>query len=836
MEERHEIIPFSQNVPIKIFMHKLGNVPKHWHQSLELLFVLAGSVNIVVGDKRYLLEEEDVILINSNSVHELYSEECVLIAVQINLSNFDLPKEVSDHLHFECNSQIEGNRQAFHSIKSLIANLLRTNSTENDSGDLYSKSLAYALLSELIRNFRTERDTKEIATQKHLARLSRIMNFINEHYMEQLTLTQIAESEHLSVPYLSSFFEKYIGINFSSYYNQVRLNHAVNDLITSDDSIEAIALHHGFSDPRAFVRAFKKRYSILPSMYRKNNSLKLQETADNGHVNYLEFERHNYLHKLAQYLDTPHKSSDIILRSNRFVSAEPVNIEHSLSRLRNTFKTFTSVGRAKELLLAEVQEMLTTLQKEIGYEYIKFHGLLSDDMLVCRVDEKGKLFFSFVLIDKVIDFLLSIGLKPLIQFSFMPEAIASDLGKTIFSSKFNTSPPKQMEHWNSLVAALTNHLLERYGRHVVREWLFCVWNEPDTSSRMFGFGDDQAFYELYQGTFNTVKACDPKLTFGSPSLLMIIDEHVTWAERFFSWAKAHNCMPEFINLHYYADDFAGLGSAFTTYQGKLSEDSNRFQHFIAQVRAFANSFGMSESKIFMTEWNLTLSHRNLINDTCFKSCYLTKNLLENYDQLDSFGYWTLTDLLEETQPDEDLFHGGLGLFTYNGIKKPHYYAFQYINRLGDDLLTRGTGYFVTKSKRGIQMICYNYEHFNHLFASGEVFDMTQTNRYTVFTNRDRLEITIPLTHIPNQKFVIKEYIINQNHGSSFDKWVEMGAINLTNSHDVDLLKQASVPMLQISQGEISGSELTYTAILEPLEVRFIEIILNDVPNVCDPEL
>ena len=101
-------------------------------------------------------------------------------------------------------------------------------------------------------------------------------------------------------------------------------------------------------------------------------------------------------------------------------------------------------------------------------------------------------------------------------------------------------------------------------------------------------------------------------------------------------------------------------------------------------------------------------------DTCFKSCYLTKNLLENYDELDSFGYWVLTDWIEETQPSKEQFHGGLGLFTQDGIKKPHYYAFDFMNKLGDLLIDKGNGYFITKSYGKIQILLYNYEHFNHL--------------------------------------------------------------------------------------------------------------------------
>ncbi len=67
LEERHEIIEFSPNIPLKIFMHKLGFVAKHWHKSLELLMVLDGSIEITIDEDHYELKEEDIILINSNN-------------------------------------------------------------------------------------------------------------------------------------------------------------------------------------------------------------------------------------------------------------------------------------------------------------------------------------------------------------------------------------------------------------------------------------------------------------------------------------------------------------------------------------------------------------------------------------------------------------------------------------------------------------------------------------------------------------------------------------------------------------------------------------------------
>lgn len=826
MEKNYEMIQFEGDIPIKIFIHKLGSVKKHWHKSIELLFVLEGKVEVLINDKKFSLNEDDVILVNSNFIHELISDHCVLIALQIDLDGFEIDNEIKQ-MNFECNSLTNSN-QSFEQIKRLIANMVFANSIQDESTSIYNLSLSYALIGELVRNFKAPEQQQIVETHKYLTRLKSILNYIQENYQNNITLSEIAEREHLSIPYLSSFFNKYIGMNFTSYYDKLRIEYAVNDLITSDLSIEEIALKHGFSETRSFVRAFKKEYNMLPSMYRNEHYLdvKKQHHKNDELVDYIEFEPENYFNKISKYFEDDQTQINVLKRGNRFKTTDPINCASPIQQLHHTFKTFTSVGRAKELLYSEVQEMLTELQSTINYDYIKFHGLLSDDMLVCKRTESGQLSFSFVMIDKVIDFLLSINLKPLIQLSFMPEALASQQDKNIFASKFNTSYPANITEWNQLIHAFIEHIQQRYGKSQIEQWLYCVWNEPDTSSTMFGLGNDKKFYSLYEETYKTVKTVNPNLTFGSPSLLLITPINIDWARRFFEWTIEHDCTPEFLNLHYYANDFSSEDTEANlslSFQSKLSYDDRNFDKYIAQIKILMNELGLSDIKIYLTEWNLTLSHRNLINDTVFIGCYLTKNILNNYDSLDSFGYWSLTDFIEEYQLDNQLFHGGLGLYTYNGIKKPHFFALEFMSWLGDHLLGQGDNYFITTSDQAIQVICYNYEHYSQVFAEGKNYIMTQTNRYTPFVNNVSLELSIPFTNLEPGNYMVKEYIINQNHGSCYDKWVEMGGLPIKDDYDIKLLKQSSVPDVNLYTVHIEQNDWTYVSTLEPLEVRFVEL-------------
>ena len=128
-------------------------------------------------------------------------------------------------------------------------------------------------------------------------------------------------------------------------------------------------------------------------------------------------------------------------------------------------------------LRADWQSQLKRCRDELGFRYVRFHGLLSDDMGTL-VREHNKPVYSFFNADRVFDFLLSIGMKPFVELSFMPTAIASGT-RTVFNYKANVTPPKDYKQWATLIHRLVSHWVGRYGLQEVREWFFEVWNEPN---------------------------------------------------------------------------------------------------------------------------------------------------------------------------------------------------------------------------------------------------------------------------------------------------------------------------------------------------------------------
>lgn len=113
----------------------------------------------------------------------------------------------------------------------------------------------------------------------------------------------------------------------------------------------------------------------------------------------------------------------------------------------------------------------------IRFRHVRFHGLLCDDMGTL-IDERNQLLYSFFNADQIWDFLLSIGMRPFVELSFMPTTLASD-DTTVFHYRANVTPPKDYQQWATLIHKLVTHWVQRYGVEEVRTWFFEVWNEPN---------------------------------------------------------------------------------------------------------------------------------------------------------------------------------------------------------------------------------------------------------------------------------------------------------------------------------------------------------------------
>lgn len=825
MSSIYETIKFSSKMQMNIFIHSVNYVQNHWHESLEILFVLKGNVNIVIDESAYYLSQEDVIVINANEVHTISSnDDNIILALQIPIDFIKPYYEDIENIKFNCRSVLlkDEDKYIIDEIRKILAKTMWTYSKDEEDCEIKIQSLAFELIYTLCRNFKEKEDVYNKSGNKYSERLKRIIQYIDLNYKEDISLSTLAEKEYLSNAYLSKFFRKYIGKNFHSYLSSIRLEHAVKDLIYSDLSITEVALNNGFNNEKTFFNLFKENYAQTPNSYRKKIKTNLKEMKVNDEsFNYVKIDEDKKYTSLFKYLDAKEDGSDKRLSSKNNVK---IDLNQKKENINHNWKLLTTIGRAKDGLHKDIQNQLKMIQREIGYKYIRFHGIFDDEMKVYDEDDRGNIILNFSEIDKLFDFLDSINLKPFIELGFMPSKLAKE-EKKIFDREAIISPPKDMNKWNTLIASFINYCIGRYGLEEVKTWYFEVWNEPEIVN-LFGFKDVSDYYNLFENTYNTIKSISKDIKVGAPGINFICDGSYEWYQGFYDFYSSKNIDPDFIYSHSYTyivdKDVKEIDINSLSEKGILPEDENFLHNYIEKLNDEVKEINKKDKEIYITEWNSSPSHRELTHDTCYKSAFIVKNIVENMDSTKSLAYWAVSDFIEELPLPDDEYHGGVGLITLNSIKKAAYNAFYLLAKLGSVLVDKGDGYYITRSSKGYQIIMYNYCHFDKLYLSMDTSKMTQEDRYGVFKNDNSKEFNFILENIDGGNYEIKEYRVNRNHGSSFDAWVEMGAQKYLEIEEVEYLKSKSYPSYTRKNENIRNSyEINKT--LQPHEILLLEI-------------
>ena len=273
-EYKHELIMPNDSIPVKIFSFSAHNdvrtIPSHWHRSAEILYVRRGKLNIWMNKRKYELNRNDFIYINSKEVHSTQSpEDNEVIVLQIP-GDFLKTFSNNESLYIHCNTLELKDNKIFSAMRELLYQMYLYSERKDDAYYLKVYSLLFELGYLLVKNFRVKEENIDIKSQKYLDRLSEICEYIKEHYQYNLTLNEVASEFGYSPQYLSRMFQMYTGSTFLTYLNSIRLNSAFKQVMSTDLSIITIAENNGFANVKSLNKLFKETYGLTPSAYRKS--------------------------------------------------------------------------------------------------------------------------------------------------------------------------------------------------------------------------------------------------------------------------------------------------------------------------------------------------------------------------------------------------------------------------------------------------------------------------------------------------------------------------------------------------------------------------------------
>ncbi len=479
------------------------------------------------------------------------------------------------------------------------------------------------------------------------------------------------------------------------------------------------------------------------------------------------------------------------------------------------WKKCIAAGRAGEGLREGWRNQLREVQRQIGFEYIRFHGIFHEDMMIYR-EENGAPVYNWQYLDELFDFLLSINLRPLLELSFMPYDMASGEAY-VFWWKGNITPPKDEQRWADLIEATVRHCIERYGIDEVLRWYFEVWNEPNLHNG-FWSSDQAAYFRLYATTARVIKSVHPGLRVGGPASSDSGGVRAPWVDEFLAYCAAEGLPVDFVSTHPYPNSWPldGFGETLMGYRGPDSTTVD-----MQKVRESVNRSAFPEAEIHLTEWNSSPSPRDLVHDTAFMAPFVVQNNLMGLGLVDSLAFWTFTDVFEEGRAGDGLFHGGFGLLNYQGLKKPSYYGYWFLARLGSELLALGADYAVTRKGASTQVLLWNYCHYTEAFAQGDRSALTRQNRYDIFENQQPRRFQLAIGGLDG-RWKVSTHTFDRLHGSAFDLWQRFGAPENPTAEELEWLRMQDVPGLQVELIDAPGA-LQREVTLQPHGVTLIEI-------------
>ena len=447
--------------------------------------------------------------------------------------------------------------------------------------------------------------------------------------------------------------------------------------------------------------------------------------------------------------------------SLRVVSIDYTAVKGPLDR---TPEVCVGAGRAAEGLRKPWQDQLAYVRQQCGFQYVRFHGLFHDEMEVCARGADGKIRYNWDKVDQLYEAILKAGVKPFVELGFMPKALASADGRPQFWWKANVTCPKDYNEWGELVGELTRHLEQRFGREEVAKWFFEVWNEPNLTN--FFAGSQADYFKLYDVSARAIKSVSPRYQVGGPATA-----GVNWVAELIAHCRAGDIPIDFISTHNYGtqnvlDEFGTRKQFLRMGRGVIVDNIKE------KARKQIDDSAMPKLKLYITEWSASSSPHNAVHDSYFEAPYILDKLKGIEGVTDAMSYWTFTDIFEEAGPPTKEFHGGFGLLTMGSLKKPAFYAYQFLHRLAPLELANGdrSSWVTRESGDGGEV-------------TGLIWDFSQPDQGKLDCNkffgrdwpaRDKAPLRFELKGMPPGNYILSITRVGYRANDVFASWLDMG--------------------------------------------------------------
>ena len=266
-----ETVDYVQNRSVLLYDNiDFEEYPLHWHNAIEIIMPLTNSYVAVCGGKEYVLQERDILIIPSGTLHSLKAQKGRRLIFLFDNNAFTgnpALSEMSSVLSEPLLINEDYSHEFLESAGHLIKDIYVLYSNFNEAAEVYIYIKILTLLAR-IKEYQLS-SIKYDDDGRYSETFSVVLKYIDQNYMNDISLDELASLAGYSTYHFSRIFKKYSNTTFINFLNRRRVKAAETMLLESENSITDVAMKSGFSSLTTFNRVFKIINGYTPSEYKK---------------------------------------------------------------------------------------------------------------------------------------------------------------------------------------------------------------------------------------------------------------------------------------------------------------------------------------------------------------------------------------------------------------------------------------------------------------------------------------------------------------------------------------------------------------------------------------
>ena len=289
---------------------------------------------------------------------------------------------------------------------------------------------------------------------------------------------------------------------------------------------------------------------------------------------------------------------------------------------------------------------------------------------------------------------------------------------------------------------------------------------------------------------------------------------------FLRTALREDCLPDFLSMILFPYEPTQDYQSFSRAPDPMFEE-----HMLRKVRADLVTLGLENLPIHVSDWNLSLSTRNYINDSCYRGAYLASRAGLMMQNTEICIMWVLSDWVSSHFDSRHILNGGGGLLSRDSIRKPAWFALQCMSRLGQSLLYSDQHLVVTMCTPDDYMIlASNSMPFDVSYYLINEDEIRPEDVEHCIMKGEPLTLRLTLSGLAEGgEYIIKTRSVSRQHGSILDEWQRLRCESQLERADIKYLQGVCVPYMSMERKTAEGDRLNVTIRLDDQEFCLLHI-------------